>query len=191
MEFKSIVKSLYTQDNVNNHICATNDVFNKTYIVKDPIDNPYVIVMQRYSGHSTARSKEIGEFYAIYSKDRKFKDMSGYFNELNKITTKSGTRFLRFYINLNTPDITYNFWKYTHTYFFTTCLLLSKTTLDLISGTPLAFVPWFDFQDKMFNDSIENIDISLFKKYGITQKFIDYITSLSNYYSLDLSKYTL
>ena len=115
--------------------------------------------------------------------------MSGYFNDLIKKTTKSGTNFLRFYINLKTEDITYNFWKYTHTFFFTTCLLLSKTTLDLISGAPLAFVPWFDFHNEIFNDTIENIDIALFRKYGVSQECINYITSLSNYYNLDLLKY--
>ena len=146
--------------------------------------------MQRYSGQSSARSKQIGEFYAIYSKDRKFNDMSGYFDTLIKKKTKSKTPFLRFYINLKTKELTYNFWKYTHTLFFTTALTLSKTTLDLITGKPLSFIPWFDFSDPIFNGTPEEIDLALFKKYKISQQIIDHIiTNLPNYYNLDLSKY--
>ena len=57
VEFKNIVEPLYLKDNIDNHIVATNTVFSKSYIVENPINNPYIIIMQRYSGHSNARSK--------------------------------------------------------------------------------------------------------------------------------------
>jgi len=190
MEFKLTIDKLADLDNVDNHINATKDVFAKTYIKQNPKDNPYIIIMQRYSGQSSARSKEIGEFYAIYSKDRSFNNMSGYFNDLLKIKTKSNTPFLRFYINLKNKDITYNFWKYTHTLFFTTSLRLYKSTLDLISGKPLSHIPWFDFSDPIFEGTPEEIDMALFKKYNIRQEIIDHIVNdLPNYYDLDLDKY--
>jgi hypothetical protein len=32
----------------------------------------------------------------------------------------------------------------------------------------LKYIPWFDFTDSIFNNSPEDIDIALFKKYNIS-----------------------
>ena len=51
-------------------------------------------------------------------------------------------------------------------------------------------IPWFDFSDPMFAGSSEDIDVALFRKYGISQQIVDHILEiLPNYYNLDLTKY--
>ena len=48
----------------------------------------------------------------------------------------------------------------------------------------------FDFSDSLFNNTVEDIDIQLFKKYNISQNIVNHILKiLPNYYNLDLSKY--
>ena len=189
MEFKSIIKPLYLNDNLDNHLKAVEGAHYKKYIVSDPSNNPFIMIIPQFSGHSIVRSRDIGEFYAMYSKDRKFNKTGGYFNDLNKLVSKSGTRLLNFYILFSNKDTAYNFFKYTHTMFFTTSLRLVKNALDEIGGGELKYIPWFDFSSTLFNNTIEDIDIQLFKKYNISQNIINHIISLSNYYNLDLTKY--
>jgi hypothetical protein len=38
---------------------------------------------------------------------------------------------------------------------------------ELIGGGALKTIPWFDFSNSIFNGSTEEIDIKLFKKYGV------------------------
>ena len=190
MKFKSIIEPLYKNDNIDNHLKAVSGAHYKRYIVENPKNNPYIIIIPQFSGHSIARSKQIGEFYAMYSKDRTFENTGGKFNDLNIKKSRSGTKLLNFYIQFITEEETYNFWKYAHTLFFQTCMRLIKTALDEIGGGELKYIPWFDFSDSMFEGSSEDIDNELFKKYNISQNIINHlIIDLPNYYDLDLTKY--
>ena len=188
-EFKNIIEPLYLKDNIDSHIKAISSSPYKKYIVKNPINNPIVIMIPRYSGHSTARSREIGEFYTMYSKDKKITDVCGNFNDMCLKKSKSNTKLLQFYIIFNNKEEAYNFWKYTHTIFFQAAMRLVKTVLNIMGSSILKYVPYFNFSDNIFNGSIEDIDINLFKKYKINQNIINKIISYSNYYNLDLSKY--
>ena len=93
-EFKNIIEPLYLKDNIDSHIKAISSSPYKKYIVKNPINNPIVIMIPRYSGHSTARSREIGEFYTMYSKDKKITDVCGNFNDMCLKKSKSNTKLL-------------------------------------------------------------------------------------------------
>jgi hypothetical protein len=54
----------------------------------------------------------------------------------------------------------------------------------------MSFIPWFNFNDSIFNSSPEDIDNALFKKYNISQDIINHILELlPNYYNLNLDKY--
>jgi hypothetical protein len=86
------------KDNIDNHLKAVDGAHYKRYIVENPKNNPYIIIIPQFSGSSTARSKQIGEFYAMYSKNRIFKNTGGKFNDLNIKKSRSGTKLLNFYI---------------------------------------------------------------------------------------------
>ena len=61
--------------------------------------------------------------------------------------------------------------------------------MHLDSGE-LKAIPMFDFSDSLFNNTVEDIDIQLFKKYNISQNIVNHILKiLPNYYNLDLNKY--
>ena len=64
-----------------------------------------------------------------------------------------------------------------------------KYNLHLDNGE-LKNIPWFNFNNSLFNNTVEDIDIQLFKKYNISQDIINHILEiLPNYYNLDLNKY--
>ena len=72
---------------------------------------------------------------------------------------------MEFYYHFNTKKELYNFINYIKTDFVRILLYMYKTTIDLISGKPLSFVPWFDFSDPVFSKSPSKIDDYLFAKY--------------------------
>jgi hypothetical protein len=57
MEFKNIIEPLYKKDNIDNHLKAVNGAHYKKYIISNPKNNPYIIIIPQFSGHSIARSK--------------------------------------------------------------------------------------------------------------------------------------
>ena len=86
-----------------------------------------------------------------------------------------------------------NFIKYIQTDFCRACLMLNKTTQNIIGGA-LKYIPWFDFSDPVFSKSPSEIDDYLFAKYipavdeetGITRdKIRKHIEKLlPDYYSI-------
>ena len=184
MEFKNIIEPLYKKDNIDNHLNAVNGVRYTKYIINNPKNNPYIVIIPQFSGHSIARSKQIGEFYAMYSKDRLFNDTCDKFNIINKKTSRSGTKLLNFYLQFDNKNICYNFWKYTHTLFFTTCMRLIKNTLSLMRGE-LKYIPYFDFSNPIFSKSPSEIDDYLFKTFKISDEIRKHIEDiLPDYYGI-------
>ena len=155
-------------------------------IENNPNPNWWIYRTMAFAGHTVPRSKEIGEFYAMISNSLTYNDVCGQYKNL--IKKKDGS-FLQYYIPFKTENELKNFWNYIHTNFNRICLWFIKTTLSIQNGE-LKYIPWFDFSDSIFNNSPEEIDKALFKKYGIKQEIIDHILDiLPNYYNLDLTKY--
>lgn len=97
--------------------------------------------------------------------------------------------YLRYYFPFGTKEDALNFKRYIKSFFVRTCIHLMKNDIDLTTGI-LLYIPWFDFSDPMFAGSPEDIDVALFRKYGISQQIVDHILEiLPNYYNLDLTKY--
>jgi hypothetical protein len=92
---------------------------------------------------------------------------------------------MEFYYHFNTKKELYNFINYIKTDFVRILLYMYKTTIDLISGKPLSFVPWFDFSDPIFSKSPSEIDDYLFNKYNISDEIRKHIEEiLPDYYNI-------
>lgn len=174
-------------DNVHEHILKEpgTKAFTTCKTIKNPNENWWIYRTKAFSGHSIARSKEIGEFYAFTSKQTKYNESCGLYKILSAKRDRNDNKYIQYYIAFNTEDELKNFWKYIHTDFFNICLYFVKTTLHLDNGE-LKYVPWQDFTE-------EWDDEKLFKKYGITKEEIQHIYDiLPNYYGIErinLDKY--
>ena len=64
-------------------------------------------------------------------------------------------------------------------------LYLHKTTIDLTSGQPLSYCPWFDFSNPVFSKSPSEIDDYLFDKFNISDEIRQHIEELlPDYYGI-------
>ena len=70
-----------------------------------------------------------------------------------------------------------NFIKYIQTDFCRACLMLNKTTQNIIGGS-LKNIPWFDFSNDIFNKTPAEIDDYLFAKYNISDDIRKHIEEL-------------
>ena len=183
MKFKSIVENIINKNgNIDEHILAAENAKNVQY--KKQKYNNYVTKMDLFSG-SGSESNVGRSFYTLFSNNSILK------NRVNLYTTLLDNQKDKFklYIPFKNYITSYNFYNYMQTYFCRICLYFSKTNLHLDRGE-LKYIPWFDFTNNLFNNSIEDIDINLFKKYNISQDIVNHILEiLPNYYNLDLSKY--
>ena len=182
MQFKSIIEPLYTKDNINNHIYASEIAENVPY--KKMSYTGYVHKIDLFSGSGKTGSN--GEsFYTLFSKNKNIEDNINTYNYFIKTLKTKFKLYISFYKKQNAI----NFYNYCKTYFCRGCLYLSKTTLHLDRGE-LKYIPYFDFSNPIFNNTPEEIDKILFKKLNISQQIIDHIIELlPNYYNLDLTKY--
>ena len=74
--------------------------------------------------------------------------------------------------------------KYIQTDFCRACLMLNKTTQNIIGGS-LKNIPWFDFSDPVFSKSPSKIDDYLFNKYNISDETRKHIENLlTDYYKI-------
>ena len=188
-EFKKIVEPLYLKDNILNHIKynpkVTQGIDKKQHYEKSPNLNWYVIQLPRVRGN---KNKETGQykddFYTLISNNKKFisTNVLGIYKNLNPL----------YYLYFTDKNECLNAFKYIQTYFVRTCLYLVKNNIELLNNNHTNFIPWFNFSAPAFSNSIENIDLYLFKKYNISQDIVNHIIEiLPNYYKLDLSKYIL
>lgn len=176
-EFKRIITPLYTRDNFNNHLKLANKILpsdgRNKYLELHPILTNYCVKIPAIGNKSVV----------LYSKNYKISEIDTY----DKIYNAD----LKLYFSLQSRQHAINFYNYITGFFVRTCLMLLKTNLNLGKGE-MAYIPWFDFSDSMFNGTPEEIDIALFKKYHISQNIVNHIIEiLHNYYKLDLSKYIL
>ena len=189
IEFKKIIEPLYLKDNILNHIKynpkVTQGIDKKQHYEKSPNLNWYVIQLPRVRGN---KNKETGQykddFYTLISNNKKFisTNVLGIYKNLNPL----------YYLYFTDKNECLNAFKYIQTYFVRTCLYLVKNNIELLNNNHTNFIPWFNFSAPAFNNSIENIDLYLFKKYNISQNIVNHIIEiLPNYYKLDLAKYIL
>ena len=135
-----------------------------------------------FSGQSTARSKQIGEYYALISNNLTFDKVCGQYKDLVNIKsiskqTKKEKKFLEYYFAFNTKNELKNFWDYIHTDFVNIILYMYKKSLDIVN-VPIKYIPWQDF-------SINWDDYKLFKKYNFTKEEVKHIYNiLPNYYNI-------
>lgn len=150
-----------------------------------------------YSGHSIARSKETGELYAFFSNNITPKNNIGLYKDLIKKEIKSSKtgnikHWLEYYWKFESENTAKNFYNYCKSFFARGCLYMQKTSIELVRDGSLKVVPWFDFNDPIFNGSPEDIDISLFKRYNISYDIIKHIIkTVHNFHNLDLTKYKI
>jgi len=135
-----------------------------------------------FSGQSTIRSKQIGEFYALISNSLTYNKTCGQYKDLcNKkiisTATKKEKRWLEYYFAFDTEQELKNFWDFIHTDFVNIILYFYKTDLQIHSGIQTE-IPWQDFTE-------EWNDYKLFKKYNVTKEEIARIYEvLPNYYNI-------
>lgn len=185
MEFKSIIEPLQQNDNFRKHIAAMPGSHYPVIYETNPNPNWFVISIPRIRGHKdTKTGLPKDDFYTLISNDKNFikTNVLGIYKELQPL-------YYFPFINKNTCINTF---KYIQTFFARTCLYFVKNNVELVGGGPLEGIPYFNFDDPIFNGSPEDIDIALFKKYNISQDIIDHILELiPNYYNLDLSQYKI
>ena len=153
---------------LSDYIKVTNNGKAYTYAphVKFP-SNKYICRIKAFSGHSTVRSKLIGEFYNLFSNKEKYTDVCGIADKLNRKISRNGNQYVQYFIEFDNENELQKFWKYTHTLFVSTCLYCFKHNLNLADST-LKHITWFDFNKTIFSKTIEDIDIYLFNKYNIS-----------------------
>ena len=183
MEFKSIVDNIIKKyGNVNEHIFASESAENVSY--KKRKYNGYVVKIDLFAG-SGSIGKDGDSFYTLFSCNC---NMDERVNLYNILLNNQKNRF-KLYIPFNTYKEACNFYNFNKTFFCRICLYYLKYNLHLDNGE-LKNIPWFNFNNSLFNNTVEDIDIQLFKKYNISQDIINHILEiLPNYYNLDLSKY--
>lgn len=178
MEFKSIVEPLYQKDSLDNHLKVSKKRIpsggDNRFFEPNPDPNWFTLQINRYKAGP----------YAIITNKDSIKDKLGIY----KSYFSNDIRM--FYFSYKTKNMLYNSLSYFKTYFCRMCLMLSMHNDELVGGGALKTVPWFDFSDPIFDGTPEEIDMSLFRRYNISQDIIDHIISiLPNYYDLDLTKY--
>lgn len=173
-----LVSMLSSEDNVCNHIVDVNK-----YTEQDSccINIPYM------TGNDNTNPDKQPGFYSILNRELTKNKYSGITNIYNLRELNKNTNYAILVDNKNNAE---NIKNYLQTFFVRCALFFRKFTKHLISGSKTDLVPWFDFSDPMFAGSPEDIDVALFRKYGISQQIVDHILEkLPNYYNLDLTKY--
>ena len=175
-EFNNISKSLYTNDNIKNHILEFE-------IGEYVNDDDWCVKIPEIRGHRGANGV-LDDFYSIISPNDKFtfENTVGQFKNI-KIKTKRSD--LKYYIKLDSKDAAYNFINYVKTDFVRTLLYISKMNTAVANGPTLRFIPWFDFSDEHFSKSPREIDNWLFNKYNISDEIRKHIEEiLPDYYDI-------
>lgn len=184
VNIKNKIKSKL-KDNLEKHIKKNIETtaYKNVPLIINPDPDWWIYRVMAFSGHSTARSKEIGEFYALISNKLTYENTCGQYKDLIKKRIKSSATgklksWLEYYFAFNTETELKNFWNYIHTDFVNILLYFYKTNLHIDFGVQNE-IPWQDFTESWDDEK-------LFKKYGITKEEIQHIYDiLPNYYSIE------
>lgn len=190
MQFKSIVEPLYVSDNFVEHIkymeTSGHELRKKEKTELNPDNNWWIFRVGGFAGSGTELNYS-DDFYTVVSKNDD--NCIGRFENISTIYNGK-KRYLNYYFVFNSHNNTINFYNYCKSFFARLCLYLTKNSVNLVITGEMRTIPWFDFSDPMFAGSPEDIDVALFRKYGISQQIVDHILEiLPNYYNLDLTKY--
>ena len=165
-------------DNLMNHLKSVPGA--KDQIQKyeqNPNYNWWIYRTKAFSGQSNARSKQIGEFYALTSNQDTYENSCGLYKDFINRKDRTGKPYLMYYIVLKNEKELQNFWNYIHTDFVNIILYFYKTGLNLFRGV-LNEIPWQDFSNNWD-------DYKLFNKYNFTEDEIKHIYDiLPNYYNI-------
>ena len=165
------------------------------HIEYNPKDEWFIVKGAAIRGHAYGKSGKDADFYTLIPRTTN-KDFNKFFIGTYKTLTSlqyRNTQNISYYWKFDTLEEMENFIKYIQTDFCRACLMLNKTTQNIIGGS-LKNIPWFDFSDPVFSKSPSEIDDYLFVKYipevdketGITRdeirKHIEEL--LPDYYSI-------
>ena len=191
--FKTHINSLLTKNLMTELKAIPGATLARSNYEYNQNENDYIVKAAAIRGHGYAKNKEINpDFYTLISNNNKI--VQEYFIGLFKdIKNKKYKGYgLTYYWSFNTKQEAYNFYNYIRTDFCRICLYFSKTSPNLISGSIIKTIPWFNFNEQIFSKSPSEIDEYLFKKYipeidnGITRnniiKHIQHI--LPDYYNI-------
>ena len=186
VQFKQTVSDLFHKCNMQQFVKRIPNVhtFGNALEEHNPNLDWWIYRLTRFSVHPDGKHTN----WCIHSKNRsniyKFSDICNVIEN-----PKNNNMYLKYYIPFTEKYIAERANNYTTGMFCRACLYLIQTSYELGRGE-LSYIPWFDFSDPMFAGSPEDIDVALFRKYGISQQIVDHILEiLPNYYNLDLTKY--
>ena len=178
-KFDNIVKSLYENDNLQNHSYSTWKQDVKEKLIKDDL---YLIRYVGIRGHGVDKENNLNsDFYTIISNNKKEQEEKVL---LTSNDLKDKNRKVPFVFVIKSKDEQLGLLNYLQTDFCRGCLATIKNNQHLDSGE-LKKIPWFDFSDERFSKSPKEIDDWLFKKYNINDKIRKHIEEiLPDYYSI-------
>ena len=178
-QFNNIVKSLYENDNLQNHSYSTWKQDVKEKLIKDDL---YLIRYVGIRGHGVDKENNLNsDFYTIISNNKKEQKEKVL---LTSNDLKDENRKVPFVLVTKSKDEQLGLLKYLQTDFCRGCLATIKNNQHLASGE-LKRIPWFDFSDEHFNKSPKEIDNWLFSKYHISDKIRKHIEEiLPDYYNI-------
>lgn len=174
----NLYQSIYDNikiDNVDNHL-------RRSWKDIKPNESSYIVRVPAIRGHvDKSTDGKMDDYYTVISNNPKELEKTiGIAKDLY-YNTKD---IVKLYFELPTEKEANNLLKYFKTYFFRACLALKKHNLHLDSGE-YEFIPWQDFSNSTFDESINEIDDFLFKKYNISEDSINHFKSiLPNYYNI-------
>ena len=129
-------------------------------------ENEYIVKAAAIRGHGYSKGKSLNsDFYTLITNN--YNIVNQYFiGKFSDIKNKPYKGYgLTYYWSFLTKNEAYNFYRYMQTDFCRICLYFSKNSPNLISGSIIRTIPWFDFSNEHFSKSPSEIDDYLFEKY--------------------------
>ena len=150
-----LLKNLNEVDNVENHKFTNENAPAKEKLPnKNIAPNTLIIKLGRGTGRT-------GDFYC---KDSKTIISHTDFNTISRFEDFKGDYYIE--TGSSKMEIAKRIKEYLKTDFARMTLFITKPTSELFkSNTALSMIPWFDFNDDMFNGTYKEINERLFNKY--------------------------
>ena len=136
-----------------------------THTEYNPKDDWYIVKGAAIRGHAYGSKGKDNDFYTLIPRTT-HKDFHYFYGRFDKLTSISykNRQNISYYWAFNTKNEMENFINYIQSDFARCCLMLGKSTQNIIGGA-LKYIPWFDFSDEHFSKSPSEIDDYLFEKY--------------------------
>ena len=194
VSFYNTVEYLFTNDNLFLHLnCIPSYPFSSLPRETNPNPNWWCFKQVAIRGNKDNNNNVKTDFYTLLPNTKENqKHYFGQYKDLIQLPNKGKDSFA-FYYHFDKEYELKNFSNYIITDFSRACLMLIKSSPNLMRGE-LKYIPWFDFSDPVFSKSPSEIDDYLFAKYipavdeetGITRdeirKHIEEL--LPDYYSI-------